>query len=143
MSKNRRESATQIPYYHVIMGLQIKIVKYFSAPEQFSCQAAVFSRAKPPRRNAAGGIQRKATTDFADGTDKEGMPERPARRKGNGKNIKTGDFFFPIFLPAVLSSEHAGGGKNDGQRKSCLFSAAFAAHKALAAGAPLRGISPV
>ena len=54
MSKNRRASATQIPYYHVIMGIQAISVKYFSAPRQFSCRAAnfpaAFSRAEAQRR---------------------------------------------------------------------------------------------
>jgi hypothetical protein len=45
MSKNRRASATQVPHYHVIMGIQIIIVKYFSTPKQFSCRAAHFPAA--------------------------------------------------------------------------------------------------
>jgi hypothetical protein len=50
------------------MGLQIKIVKYFSAPEQLSCRAAnfpaVFSRADAKRRSAASRNQNSVTTGF-------------------------------------------------------------------------------
>jgi hypothetical protein len=54
MPKNRRVSALQIPYYHVIMGPQIISVKCFSTPTHFSCRPANFpaaySRATAQRR---------------------------------------------------------------------------------------------